>query len=192
MAVCTYSDVFEFCGPPSDVQTAQQTAITNLIARVTSEVEKMLGRKVESTTLTNKLFQDGMDCEIIGQQLWLKGVYRDLYTISAITEAGVALTAVTDYNQSNDYFLDSVKGCIIRHNQNWSREPFAIKISGSYGLGGASVLGDIKQAVIEMVAAKSGLWKINVETEGGTIQSIRTTPTKDTMAAIKKFILRDV
>lgn len=191
MAVCTNTEVFTFCGAPSDVQTAQGSAITALIANVTSEVEKILGRKVESTSLSNKLFQDGLDCEIIGQHLWLKGIYRDLYTISAISEAGVTLTAVTDYNQSNDYFLDSVKGCIIRHNQNWNREPFAIKISGSYGLGGAAVLGDIKQAVIEMVAAKSGLWKQNVMTEGGRIEQIRTTPNKLTMAALEKYRLRD-
>lgn len=191
MAVCTYSDVFEFVGAPADVQTTQQTAITNLISRCTSEVENLIGRKVESTTITNVLFQHGLNCEIFGEKLFLRGIYRDLYSISSLSEAGTALTLVTDYGQSNGYYLDSTLGIITRHFMNWNTEPFAIKISGSTGLGGASVLGDIKQAVIEMVAAKSGLWKINVQTEGGTIQSIRTTPSKETMASLQKYILRE-
>lgn len=191
MAICTNSEVFIFCGTPADVQTTQGAAITALILNVTSEVEKMLGRKVESAALTNGLFQDGLNCEIIGTTIWLKGIYRDIYSISSLTERGVAVSAATDYNQSDTYYLDVVKGCIHRISQNWDQEPLSIKISGNYGLGGASVLGDIKQAVIEMTAAKSGLWRQNVMTEGGRIETIRTTPNKLTVDSLKKYILRD-
>lgn len=192
MAVCTYSDVFEFCGTDSSVQSTQQTAITNLISRCTADVEKTLGRKVESTTVSNVIFQDGLNCEILGNRLFLKGEYRDIYSISSIYECGLALTAVTDYNQSYDYFLDSKKGIIIRHLQPWNLEPFNIKISFSYGLGGASVLGDIKQAVIESVAAKSGLWKYYLDSEEGRIERTRTSPSAKTMDSLKKYILRDL
>lgn len=193
MPIIVYSDVFEFCGTPSDVQTTQQTAITNLIARVESEIEQMLGRKITDTTVTNVLFQDGLNCEIIGDQLFLKGIYRDLYSVTTITENGVTLSAVTDYGSSNDYYLDSVKGFLIRANNPWSLEPFAIKITGKVCLGGsATSLATIKQAAVEMTAAKSGLWKFNIETEGGTIQQVRTSIHSETKKSLEKFILRDV
>jgi hypothetical protein len=68
---------------------------------------------------------------------------------------------------------------------------FAIQISGTYGLGGGTAPKVLKQAVIEIVAAKAGIWKQNVITEGGTIQSLRTTPSPQTMDAVKNFILRE-
>lgn len=192
MAVCTYSDVFEFVGAPADVQSTYQTAITNLISRVTADVEGMLGRKIESTTVTDVLMQDGLNCDIFCDKLFLRGIYRDLYSVSSITENGETLSPVTGYSSGSGYYLDSRTGILIRNLLSWSGLPFAIKLSGSIGLGGASVLGDIKQAVIELVAAKSGLWKQNVVTEGGTIEQIRTTPNKQTLESLKKYVLRDL
>lgn len=66
---------------------------------------------------------------------------------------------------------------------------FAIKISGMLGIGRGVVLGDLKQAVIEMVAAKSGLWKFNVMTENGKIEQIRTKPSDKTLDTINKYTL---
>lgn len=191
MSICTYSDVFEFVGASSDVQTTQQTAITNLIANVTDEVERRLGRKITSTSFADVLLNDGQNCSICGDKIYLNGPYRDVYSITSVTELGVALSALTDYTQTNRYYLDTRNGVLVRNSVFWTLTPFAIKISGSMCLGGASGSGDIKQAVIELVAAKSGLWKQNVITEGGTIQSIRNTPSRETVAALDKYILRE-
>jgi hypothetical protein len=137
-----------------------------------------------------------LNCEILGKKLYLKGPYRDIQTISAITENGTALTAVAAYGDNNSYFIDKRLGVLLRNDQNWSLEAFAIAATGTYGLvsraDGTTVLGDIKQAVIEMSAAKSGLWKVNVSTEGGDILTIRTTPSQQTLDIIKKYTLRDV
>lgn len=191
MALITNTEVFDFVGAPADVVTSQGTVITTLIVRIQKEIEQIIGRKTESTTITNVLFQDGLNCAIHENKLFLKGIYRDLYTISAITEAGTSLTVVSDYNDGNDYFLDTVKGVILRKDRFWNTESYAIKISGSVGIGGASSSADIKQAAIEMTAARSGLWKINTTTEGGDITTIRTTPTQKTLEIIKKYKLRD-
>jgi len=198
MAIVTNSDVFEFCGTPSDVQTTQGTAITNLISRVTEEVEAMLGRKVENTTYTDLVFGHGKGAVVYGNCLWLKGPLRDLHTITSITETGTSLTESTDYDDGGDFYLDTQKGLLIKINDVWSKEPIAFKLTGDVCIGfgsglmyGSTARGDIKQAIIEMVAAKSGLWKNNVMTEGGSIETIRTTPRKETMATLKKYRLRD-
>ena len=198
MAIVTNSDVFEFCGTPSDVQTTQGTAITNLIARVTEEVESMLGRKVENTTYTDLVFSHGKGAVVCGDSLWLKGTLRDLHTITSITETGTSLTEATDYDDGGDFYVDTQKGRLVKINDVWSKEPMAFKLTGDVCIGvgsglmyGATARGDIKQAIIEIVAAKSGLWKNNVMTEGGSIETIRITPRKETMATLKKYRLRD-
>lgn len=198
MAIVTNSDVFEFCGTPSDVQTTQGTAVTNLIARVTEEVESMLGRKVENTTYTDLVFGHGKGAVVCGDSLWLKGTLRDLHTITSITETGTSLTEATDYDDGGDFYLDTQKGRLVKINDVWSKEPMAFKLTGDACIGvgsglmyGSTARGDIKQAIIEMVAAKSGLWKNNVMTEGGRIETIRTTPRKETMKSLEKYRLRD-
>jgi hypothetical protein len=182
MAIVTNSDVFEFCGTPSDVQTTQGTAITNLISRVTEEVEAIHGK----------------GAVVYGNCLWLKGPLRDLHTITSITETGTSLTESTEYNDGGDFYLDTQKGLLIKINDIWSKEHIAFKLTGDVCIGfgsglmyGSTARGDIKQAIIEMVAAKSGLWKNNVMTEGGSIETIRTTPRKETMVTLKKYRLRD-
>lgn len=198
-AICTNVEVFDFVGAPSDVATNHGSMITDLIDRVTSEIESKIGRKITDTTFTDVFFNNGLNCEVIGQSIWLKGVFRDLYSISSITEDGEALTAVADYNDDGDYYIDQRLGRLVRVDSDWSNEVYGIKVTCNVGIGvsatgelyGANVRGDIKQAVIETVAAKSGLWKENVETEGGTIETIRKTPSRQTLANIKKYCLKD-
>lgn len=192
--IATNSEVFEFCGTAADVQTTQGTAITNLIANVQDEVENMLGRNIVATAFTSVLFQDGLNCEICKEKLFLKGPYRDIYTLSAITEAGVSLTAVADYNDSGDYYLDSKLGILTRNYSYWSELPFAVKMTGSMGIGSYAAptftpKKDIKQSVIEIVAIKAGLWKKTIQTEGGNLEVERSFTKR--LDALKKYILRD-
>lgn len=188
-AICTNSDVFEFCGTPTDVQSTQGTAITNLIARVEDEIEKLIGRKITTASFSNVLLQHRMNCEIIEEKLYLKGNYRDTYSISYIYEDGELLTAVTDYDDGNDYYLDSRMGILIRNGTTWSTSEFAIKMTGSMGLGGGTPLSDIKQTAIEIVAIKAGLWKKTVQTDGGEITTERSLNKR--YECLEKYRLRD-
>lgn len=190
MAVITYVDVFEFMGSAADIQNTQQDFITSLISNTETQVEEMLGRKLTPLTVTNLILEHGLNCEIYGKYIYLKGVYRDIYTISSIYENDALLTAVTSYSGGGDYFLDAVAGKLIRRDQDWSQEPFGIKLSGTACLGGATTPYVIKQALIELVAAKSGFWKQNVLTEGGEITTIRTTASKETLDQLKSYIMR--
>lgn len=191
MAVCTSSDVFQFVGAPADVQATQGSQVTALIANAVSHIEEMIGRKIEPTSFSGVIFHNGLNCTISGDKLFLKSKYRDIYAISEIKECNEILTPVTGYNSGGDYFLDTLNGIIVRENANWSRSNFAITISGTLGVGLGTTPRVLKQAVIEIVAAKSGLWKQNVITEGGTIESLRTTPSPLTMDAIKQFMARE-
>ncbi len=196
MAQVTTTNVFDFMGTSADVRTAQNTAMTDLIANAIKEIEATIGRRIEKESITDELFEDGLNCDINGQYLFLTGKFRDMYEITAISENGTALTAVADSNDGNDYYLDPIKGIIKRVLQNWSALPSAIKITGSLGLVDITdpwdTKADIKQIIIEMAAAKSGLWKTNVETEGGEITTIKTTINTSTKQALKKYILRDI
>ena len=132
--------------------------------------------------------------------MFLKGIYRDIYAVAALTEEGTVLTEAAAYNDDGDFYIDAVKGRLVRIDNAWSRGIYAIKMTCSVGLGvgadgsfhGATARLDIKQVVMEMAGAKSGLWKNNVISEGGTITSIRTTPSKMTMDVLKKYRLRSV
>lgn len=189
MAVCTNTEVFDYMQTPSDVRTAEGSRITSLITLVTDDIEKDLGRKIESTSFSNILFQHGYNCEIYGTRLYFKGIYRDIYSITTITEEGVTLTAKTDYDDGSDYILDSAKGMMIRQDTNWSRLDVPIKITGKLGLVNSdnSVLDAIKLAVIESVAARSGLWTTEIITAEGTIQQTRTNITKETRRLLNKY-----
>lgn len=170
--IITNTDVFEFMGTQDDVRTDLGAAITDLITRMQAFIEEKISRYIHSETITDILFQHDLNCEIYENELFLKNIYRDLYSISSITETGTALSAVTEYNDNKDYYLDKVKGVLIRNNQFWSQEPFAIKISGKVGLVNSDDTAKEvwKQALIEIVAAKSGLWKEIISTEGGNIE----------------------
>lgn len=194
MAFPTYSDVFALMKSPSDIQTNHQTLVTNLIARAQTEIEQEIGRKITATTFTDDLFSNGVNCEIYGNKLFLKGYYRDIYSVTAITETGKTLTAVADYNDGNDYYIDERLGCLIREGEYWSQEQFAIKMSGKYGLVDSSeeTLADLKQVVIEKVAAMSGLWKSAFMTDEGEMDITRTDVTNHAKEVLKKYKLRDI
>ena len=124
-------------------------------------------------TFTDVLFSHGVNCEIYGEELFFTGKYRDIYSISSITELGISLSAATSYTGVGGYYLDLKLGKLVRIGQVWSCQQLAIKASGSLGIGGSGGAEDLKEAIIEMVAAKSGLWKNNIQTENGTIQNTR-------------------
>jgi hypothetical protein len=191
--IVTSAEVFEFMKTQADVVTAEGTNITNLITRMQKELEEKIGRLIHSETITNILFQNGLNCEIYDEKLFLKGIYRDLYSITTISEEGTTLTAVTDYDDDNDYYLDTRKGCLIRNEQWWSTEPFAIKITGKIGMVNTSDdsgRNDWKQVLIEIVAAKSGLWEEIIVADGGEINRRRTTVSKDAKEFLEMFNLR--
>ena len=195
--IITNTEVFDFMGTPSDVRTQQGDSITILITTMQDEIERNTGRKVIPTAFTDALFQQGLNCFIKDNLLFLQAEFRDIYSITTILEDGIALTAGTDSDATGDYFLDWRKGILIKIDSNWSLENLAIKITGSLGIvddptaDTPSSRADIKQALKEMVAAKSGLWKNNVETEDGSIEVIRTKISEDAKEIIKKYRLRD-
>lgn len=191
MAICTSDDVFEFAGSPSDVQATQADAVTSLITNVSGYVQDYIGRKIETTVISNVIMQDGLNCEIYGQKLYLKGIYRDLYSISLLKENGATLTAVAAYNDAGDYYLDPRVGAIIRNAQDWSLEPFGILLSGNVCAGGASGSLGIKQAVIEIVASKAGLLKTEILTDGGPIDTVRTLSDSQIKNMLKTYVTRD-
>ena len=195
MPVITPDDVYNFCGVKSDVQRKQKRSISDIIDRKTIELEEILGRKIQSTTFTNILFQHGVNCEIYDQKLYLKGTYRDLYSITSISEEGTTLSVITDYNDGNDYYFDINTGIIHRKDRNWSQQPYAIKMSGKLGLVNTTtelIRNDVKDVLIEMVAAKSGLWKTNVKTEGGDITTVRMNMSDDSSKMIEKLKIKGV
>ena len=181
-------------GTPADVVTTQGAAITSLIAQMTKELETTLGRKVESFDVTTIYFYDGYNCEIYGNKMYLKGIYRDLYSITTLLEDGTAITESTG-SAVNGYKLDARLGIIRRIGSLWLKSEMFYKITGKTGLADVSddgVRSDIKQLVIEMVAAKSGLWRNNVTTGDGNITTIRTNISQDAKDMIERFKLRDV
>lgn len=192
MPICTSADVFQFTGSPADVQTTQAAAVTSLIANVSNYVESYIGRKIETLAISNVIFQDGLNCEIYGPKMYLKGIYRDLYSISLIKENGETLVAVAAYNDSGQYRLDPTVGAIIRAGQDWSLEPFAILITGNVCAGGASGFLGIKQLVIEIVASKAGLLKTEILTESGSIDTIRTLSETQIKNMLKSYVTRDI
>ena len=189
MSQVSATNVFDFLGTTTEGRSAHSTNVTASILKVIKEIEGMIGRRIESLTVTNILFSPGVNCDIHENKLYLKGPYRDIYSISAISEMGNTLTVVADYNDGNGYSLDSRLGIITRNLANWSQAPYAIKITGKAGLCDSSddTIPFFKQAIIEMTAAKSGLWKNTVMTDGGEIQTTRTTISPEMKKQILKY-----
>ena len=73
-------------------------------------------------------------------------------------------------------------------------QDLGIKLSGTLGMvdSGLNPTGEMKQILIEMVAAKSGLWKLNVQTEDGKIETIRTNISDESKKMLNKYILKDI
>ncbi len=191
MSAITSSEVFSFIGAKSDVQTTHATLISSLIANKQKELEERIGRKLEPTSFSSILFHNGLNCTIKDDKLFLKGIYRDIYSITSLYEEDTLLTDVTAYNDGKDYYYDAEKGVISRNNDYWSTEKFAIKITGKLGLVVSSTTEttkpDLKQALIEMVAAASGLWTNNFISENGTIETTRQKITAEADLCIKKY-----
>ena len=192
MAICTSADVFEFTGSPADVQDTQEGAVTSLISQVSSYVESFIGRKIEPTEIVDVIIQDGLNSDILGNRIYLKGIYRDLYSVGEIQENGVTLTAVSGYNDGGDYYLDPAAGCLIRANRGWSLSQFGILISGHVGIGRGSISEGIKLLIIEIVASKSGLLKTEILTESGSIDTVRTLSETQIKNMLKTYVTREV
>lgn len=189
-AIITVSDVFEFCGTDPGQVTKQTDAVTDLITRKQEQLQTTLRRSLEDASFSNRYIWNGKDCVIVREKCFLNGFLRDTYEITSLTEGSTSLTASTDYSDVYDYIYDSKTGIIHKKNGYWSTDIQAIKISGSYGYLTASqaARSDIKDILIEMVAAASGLWKTNYTTSQGNITQTKHTMTKTTMALIKKHI----
>jgi hypothetical protein len=188
----TNTDVFDFCRTADDIQSTEGSQVTDLIARVINEIEGQLGRKIQATSFSNVLFQDGLNCRINENKLWLHGIYRDIYSITSIYEDGVLLTAATDYGQDSDYYLNQNTGCLLNQNGSWSSSNLGIKMTGSLGIGGASGAADLKQLVIEMVAVRAKLWTVQYIDDSGTVESIKSTVPKSTMEVLNRYRLLDI
>lgn len=186
----TTKDVFDFMGTDQGQRDKQNTAVANIIERKQKELESILRRKLESQTATNLVIHHGKGCQVYDDELYLKGVYRDFYSITALSEESTSLTESTDYDDGNDYIPDYGKGIIKRVGDTWSKELNAFKISGSYGYLNSNngAREDIKQILIEMVAAASGLWYTEYQSEQGNVRQQRHQITKTTESMIKNHI----
>ena len=186
----TTKEVFDFMGTDQGQRDKQNTAVQNLIERKTTELEVTLRRKLTTQTATSVVFHHGKNCAIYDDKLFLKGYYRDMYSITAITEEGTSLTESTSYNDGNDYIPLYDEGIIERVDDVWSTKKNAIVITGSYGYLDASNTAriEIKQIQIEMVAAASGLWYAEYQSEQGNVRQQRWSITKETKKKIGNHI----
>lgn len=172
MGIITTTEVFDFMGTQTDVRTNQNSAIALLITREQKLLESLLRRKLTTQTATALALAAGKNCDIINDKVFLSGILRDTYSITALTEEGTALTESTVYGDDNDYIVDYSKGIICNLNNYWSTETFAIAITGKYGYVNSSddsARDDMKQVLIEMVAARSGLWKKTFISPDGSV-----------------------
>lgn len=189
-AICTNTEVFDFMQTGDEERTAQGTNITTLIANVTDEVERYIGRKLSEQAFSIKI-HDGRYCSILNQYLFLKGVYFDIKSISSLKENGVALTEGTDFYINNP-------GVIERIDSYWSPDGAGrIEIVGVCGLvtvGGTLIAPTytphpaLKQIVMEAVAVKSGLWAKTVsDGEGNNFEILRQNLPKMTLDALRSW-----
>lgn len=184
--------VFEFCGVADDIRDTQTNAIDNLIIQTQHELETTLRRSLVSVAVTAETFHHGKNCEIIDDQLRFIGRYRDMYSITSITECGTALVESTAYGDDNDWIYNQTTGIIERVGGAWAQDKHAIVITGAYGYldlnNDNEVREDIKKLLTEMVAAKSGYWKINTKTPEGNIINTKTTISEDAKRIKKTHI----
>lgn len=186
----TNTEVFDFMGTDAGQRTNHGSAVTAMITKKQAELESTLRRKLETQAASSVVIFHGKGCEIYNDKLFLKGVYRDFYSISALSEEGTTLTASTAYNDGNDYVADFGKGIIYRVGDVWSKAVNAITISGNYGYLNSSNAAreEVKQILIEMVAAVSGLWYKEYQTDQGTVTEKRMAITRSTEKMIKNHI----
>jgi hypothetical protein len=172
--IITASELFEFVGASNDQTETQLTMINTLIASIQKELQKQLNRSLESVSLTAYSLREERDFVFMQDYtvISLIGHYRDLYSITALTETGISLTKSTTYNDGKDYYFDSDTGMLTKASGSWDQSPFAITISGKYGYvyqSDDTPRDDVRQLVLEMVASKSGLWKKTFISPDGTV-----------------------
>lgn len=188
----TATNVFDFMGTPSDIRTEFSVTMTKIISSVISEIEFITDRVIESETFTNVLFENGKNCEIHGDLLFFTGKYRDIYSITEIVEEGITLQEKTEYSDSKNYHYESRTGILTRTDGNyWSLNRVPLKISGKLGLcnpSDDSMIGFIEQAVIEMSAVKSRLWKTYIHGEEFTTNSYPEHTRKTLEKLINRFV----
>jgi hypothetical protein len=173
--IVSTDELFSFVGAQTDQKTTQATMVGELIDSMQRELQKKLNRSIESVSLTAFALREGRDFEFQNDYtvISLIGHYRDLYTLTSLTEAGTALTQSTTYNDGKDYIVDFTTGCIEKISGSWNTDNFAIAITGKYGYVNSdhTPRDDIRQIVMEMVASKSGLWKKTFISPDGTLMT---------------------
>lgn len=208
MAVCTNTEVYNFMGTASDLQTTERSAqLTVLIANCTEEFKRITGRSAELIDHSSvaKAFSSGINCDIFGKNLYLGSFWRDWYEITEVKEDGGVLTEIISAaTQNNDYMADPVVGKIMRPWAAWLDIPGTIEIKGRFGLitreGAGTIQSpytyptrpDVKQIIIEMVAAQSGIWKQTIMTDAGSVESVRTRINAETQKLLDGYLLSAV
>ena len=166
MPIITKEDVFLFCGSPEDVQTTQADAVDALIVSTQGEIQNRLNRSLDEYEFADLVLGHGANCVIQGATIYLMGLLRDTHTVSSITEKGIVLNEYQNYENKGNYTIYQGVGAIQRSDgQAWSTDVGDITISGTSQFDKT----EVKQAMIEIVAIKAGLWKKTVMTEGGAI-----------------------
>ena len=198
MALITATQVFEFMGSEDKIVDDQTTNIDNLIEKKTDQLTTMIGRELTLQTFTDTSLQNGFNARIIKNTVFLLGELRDIKTITAITEDGEAITEITSFNDGNDFYLDTVRGTLTKPDIHsfiitsnlWSLDTFAIKISGTLGLGTSitETSKELEQILIEMVAVDSNYWRINsTAPDGSFLSTVRTILSDETIARINAY-----
>jgi len=177
-----------------DQATTHAALITRLIDSNLKLFLELTGRSAEKVTATTQIFNDGIECDVVDEDLWLKGKYSDILSISAITNEGNSLSESVAYADGNNFVIDKRLGKITRVDGSaWSKEVNAILITGYFGIGTIATAdftlrADAVQTITEMICTASGLWTQLVMTPEGNIEStIVQFPkiTKDSLARFK-------
>ena len=173
--IVTKEHIFSYCNIDEVTQGLISSKIDELIVRGESFIESYIGRKIQSTATGDVILQDGINCEIIGQKMYLKGSLRDLYSISSFTEFGTALEESQEYGDNLDYILDAGVGIITRINRSWSSNQMAYKICGLVNLSRRLEPSDgIMQCVIDWVSIKAMTLDQFIESDSGQVSIVRT------------------
>jgi len=187
----TANNVFDFMRTKTDLRANSTPAIESLIKSMAEEVKRFTGREIESQTATDLILQNNLNSIINLKELLLLPPFTDFYDITSMKEFGTEIQPVLTFGDGNEFIYDN-KGKITKILGIWSSLDASIQISGKFGFVNVlddSTRDDVKQIIIEMVSAKSGLWTINVEDEDGTIQTIRTNISSGTQKRLDKMVL---
>jgi hypothetical protein len=152
----TSTEVFEFMGLDDSQRAGYSQMVTNLVPQAVKMVEDYIGRKITVVEETIKI-HDGRYCDIIGDKLYLKDKYFDIFSIEELLVDDVEYIEGTDFVINEPNVIELI-------NQSWSSEKLGIEITGYFGMGyidDSDVISEhagLKAIVIETVAVMSGLW----------------------------------